>query len=258
MTARWSSINHSTSLRAVTAPPAVGGDAEVAHEALGRDDARLGAGDAVGRVEQPEVELGLGAQSQTGRASRRTGRRRGRSSTGRWIQSSGPAEAERQGVRDLDQWLCVVRPLAVVALVTVTEVVAELYAGRDAPTEANEALDDARPRVVEPRRHDAVEHGELEVRVPLHGELVVRDRTEDRVQLVHHPRLVERLDASLVLGGDERGDRSERSRQRDLEPAVDRNQTVTLAPGEDPVRRDGRRGVAEVLETERVERLTVA
>jgi hypothetical protein len=100
-----------------------------------------------------------------------------------------------------------------VALVAVAEVVAELHAGRDAPTEAYEALDDARARVGKPCPHHTVEHGELEVRVPLHCQLVVRDRTEDRLQFVHHPRLVERLDARLVLGGDECGDRRERRRQ---------------------------------------------
>jgi hypothetical protein len=51
---------------AVTAPSAVGGDAEVVYEPLRGDNTSLGAGDAVGRMEKPEVELGLRAQRQSG------------------------------------------------------------------------------------------------------------------------------------------------------------------------------------------------
>ena len=124
--------------------------------------------------------------------------------------------------------------------------------------EPDQPLDDARARVVEPGRHHAVEHGELEVRVPLDGQLVVGDGFEDRRQLVHHARLVERLDAGLVLRGDERRDGRERRGQRDLEPAVHRHLAVALAPGEHLVRGDGGLGVAEVVEAEGLERLAVA
>ena len=168
------------------------------------------------------------------------------------------AEAEREGVGDGDEGLGVVRPVAVVALVAVAEVVAELHVGRDAAPEPDEPLDDARARIVEPGRHDAVEHGELEVRVPLDGQLVVRDGFEDRRQLVHHARLVERLDAGLVLRGDERRDGRERRGQRDLEPAVHGHLAVALAPGEHLVRGDGGLRVAEVVEAQGLERLAVA
>ena len=111
---------------------------------------------------------------------------------------------------------------------------------------------------VEPRRHHAVEHGELEVGVPLDGQLVVGDGVEDGLQLVDDARLVERLDAALVLRRDERGDRRERCRQRDLEPAVGGDLSVPLALGEALEGRHRRLGVAEVTEAHRVDRLAVA
>jgi hypothetical protein len=55
-----------------------------------------------------------------------------------------------------------------------------------------------------------VEHGELEVRVPLDRQLVMRDALEDGGELVDHPLLVERFDPRLVLRGDEGGDRGQR------------------------------------------------
>ena len=222
-------------LRAMTAPAAVGRHAEVVDEALGGHDAGLGAGEAVVGVEQAEVQPRLGPQRQL--PERLEEAHVDAAALHRQVDPvERPAEAERQGVGDLDERLGVVGALAVVALVAVAEVVAELHVGRDAAAEPHQPLDDARAGVVEPRRHDAVEHGELEVGVPLDGELVVRDGVEDRRQLVHHPRLVERLDAGLVLGGDEGGDRRERRGQRHLEPAVRRDQAVALAPGEDAVR----------------------
>ena len=245
-------------LRPVAAPPAVGGDAEVVDEPLGGDDARLGAGDAVGGVNETEVQARLRTQGRAGPASRRTPTSTRPPCTGQMDPVQRPAEAERQGIGDVDERLGVVGPFAVVTLVAVAEVVAELDVGRDAAAEPDESLDDARSRVVEPRRHDAVEHGELEVGVPLHGELVVGDRLEDRRQLVEDARLVQRLDAALVLGGDERGDRGQRRRQRHLEPAVRRDLPVALAAGEDLERRQRGLGVAEVVEAQRVERLAVA
>ena len=244
-------------LRAVPSPAAVGGDSEVVHEALRRDDARLRACDAVLEVEDAQVQLGLGSQLQLSE--------RLEEADVDVIALHGEvdpvertAEAQGERVRDLDERLRVERALLVVALVPVAEVVAELDVTRHAAPQPHEALDDARPRVGEPCGHDAVEHRELEVRVPLHGELVVGDRVEDRRELVEHRRLVERLDPGLVFRCDERGDRCERRRQRHLEPAVRRNQSVALAPSKGAVRR--RRGlrVAELLEAQRVDRLVVA
>ena len=70
-------------------------------------------------------------------------------------------------------------------------------------------------------------------------------------QLVHHARLVERLDAGLVLGRDERGDGRERRGQRHLEPAVHRRSGRRACAGRTPVRGDGGLRVAEVVEAER-------
>ncbi len=142
-------------------------------------------------------------------------------------------------------------------LVSVAEVVAELHARRDGAAEPHESLDDARPRITEPMRHDLVEHGELEVRIPLHGELVVGNGVEERFELAHHRGLVERFDPSLIFWRDECRDRGERRRERDLESTLDRNEAVALAPGEGSIRRDRSLGIAELLEPQRVHRLVV-
>ena len=244
-------------LGAMTAPAAVGGDPEVVDEALGGDEAGLGADQTVGGVQQPEVQAGLGAQGELAERLEE-GDVDASALHGQVDPVERPAQAERQGVGDVDECLRVVRALAVVALVPVAEVVAEPDVRRDAAPEPDEALDDARPGIVEPRRHDPVEHGELEVGVPLDRQLVVRDGLEDRRQLVEDAGLVERLDVRLVLGRDEGGDRRQRRRQRHLEPAVPRDLAVALAAGEDVERRQGRLGVAEVVEAQRVQRLTVA
>ena len=244
-------------LRSVATPPAVGRHAELVDEALGGDDAGGRPGEAVGRVDQAEVEVRLRTQGEL-----RQGLEEADVDTSALNGQMDPversSEAERQGVGDVDERLGVVGALAVMSLVPVAEVVAEVDVGGDAAPEAHEPLDDARLGVVEPRRHHPVEHGELEVGVPLHGQLVVGESGEDRRQLVEDARLVERLDASLVLGGDEGGDRGQWSRQRDLEPAVRRDLPVALAAGEDFERRQRGLGVAEVVEAQRVDRLAVA
>ena len=53
------------------------------------------------------------------------------------------------------------------------------------------------------------------------------------LELAQHPRLVDRLDLRLVLGVDERADRRQRRRQRDLEAHVRRDHAVALELGED-------------------------
>ena len=241
----------------MTAPSAVGCGAEVVHEPLRGDDARLRAGDAVLEVQHAEEELRLGTQLQLPERLEEA-HVDVVALHGEVDPVERATEAQRQRVRDLDERLRVEGPLGVMALVAVAEVVAELHVAGHAATEPHEAFDDARPGVGEPRRHDAVEHGELEVGVPLHGELIVWDRVEDRRELGQHRRLVERFDASLVFGSDERGDRRERGRQRHLEAALRGDQAVALAAGEDAVRAGGRLRVAELLEAQGVDRLVVA
>src|SRR5262249_1016906 len=102
--------------------------------------------------------------------------------------------------------------------------------------------------VREPDRKNALQHAELDVGVPLDGQLLVRNRVQDLPQLLQHSRLVERLEGSLVLGSDEGADRSERRRQRDLEAARPGDHAGTLEAGECPVRGDGRLGIAETFE----------
>ncbi len=71
------------------APAALGGDPELGHEAVGHLDAAARALDAVGVVEQAQVELGLGAQAEIAAAAHSTPRRARSRGTGRWIQLSG-------------------------------------------------------------------------------------------------------------------------------------------------------------------------
>ena len=244
-------------LRTMTSPAAVGRHAEVVDEALGRHDPGPGAHETVVGVEQAEVQPRLGPQGQLRQHLEE--RHVDPTALHRQVDPvERAAEAQREGVGDGDEGLGVVRPVAMVAFVAVAEVVAELHVARDAASQPDQPLDDARAWVVEPGRHHAVEHGELEVRVPLDGQLVVGDGFEDHGQLVHHARLVERLDAGLVLRGDERRDGRERRGERDLEPAVHRHLPVALAPGEHLVRGDGGLRVAEVVEAEGLERLAVA
>ena len=244
-------------LRTVAGPAAIGGDAEIVDEALGGDDPGPGAQLTVRWMEQPEVQPRLGAERELGQGLEEpqvdaVARDR------EMDPVEGTAEAERERVGHVDERLGVVRPVSVVRLVTVTEVVPELHARWDAPTQAHQPLDDARSWVTEPHGHDFVEHRELEVRVPLDRELVVRDGVEDPGQFVEHPLLVERLDAGLVLRRDECGDRRQWRGQRDLEPAMRGDLPVPLAASEDAVRRDRGLGIAQVVEAQRVERLAVA
>ncbi len=243
-------------LRAVPTPPAVGGDPEVVDEPLRGDDACLGAHDAVAEVQQSEVQASLRPQREL--PERLEEPKVDRVALDREMDPvERAAQAQREGVRDLDERLRAVRPLPVMPLVPVAEVVSELYARRNGAAEAHESLDDARPRISEPMRHDLVEHGELEVRVPLDGELVMGDGVEERRQLAHHRGLVQRLDAGLVLRSDERGDRRERRRQRHLEATLGRDQAVALAAGERAVGRDRSLRVSELLEAQRVRGLVV-
>jgi hypothetical protein len=137
-----------------------------------------------------------------------------------WIQFSGPVEARGERVGDAHELAGVLRLDEVaVLLVAVAEVVAELDLARDLATQAQQPLEHAGAHVVEPHVHGALEHRELEPRVPLDRELVGWDRRQDLVDLRGHAALVERLEARLVLDRHERADRRQRRRQRDEEPA---------------------------------------
>src|SRR5207302_9244390 len=102
----------------------------------------------------------------------------------------------------------------------VAEVIPELDLGRYVATQPEQALQDPTANVREPYREDALEHPELEVRVPLDGQLLGGDVVQYLPQLLQHPRLVDRLQLRLVLGGDEGADGGKRRGQRDLEPAA--------------------------------------
>ena len=114
----------------VAAPPAVGGDAEVVDEPLGGDDAGLGADETVGGVDEAEVQARLRSQGELGQGLEEADV--DAPALHRQVDPvERPAEAERQGVGDVDERLGVVGPLTVVALVPVAEVVAELDVGRE-------------------------------------------------------------------------------------------------------------------------------
>ena len=79
------------------------------------------------------------------------------------------------------------------------EVEPELDLGRDEPPDPQQPLEHARAHVGERRRHVALEHPELEVRVPLDRELVVRDLGRDPRELAPHRPLVGGLDRRLIV-----------------------------------------------------------
>ena len=121
-------------------PAAIGGDAEVVDEALRRDDPGPGAQLAVRRMEQPEVQPRLGSERELGQGLEEPQVRS--PATGRWSQSSDRLRLrERALATSTSGWA--VGAIAVVRLVAVTEVVAELHARRDAAAQADQPLDDA-------------------------------------------------------------------------------------------------------------------
>jgi len=112
--------------------------------------------------------------------------------------------------------------------VAIAEVVAELDIRGNVACEPKETLEDAALDVVEPDRKDALEHPELEVRVPLDGELIVGYLLKNLVEFRKQPCLVERLDHGLMLADHEREDRRERGGQAALKAAGDGNDGVSL------------------------------
>ena len=132
--------------------------------------------------------------------------------------------------------------------VAVAEVIAELDVGRHPTRQSQEALEDAALHVLEPDRKEALQHRELEVGVPLDGELIVRDLLEDEPELAQQSLLVRTLQHALVIGHHERGDRRDRRGQAHLEPAGHGDVAVALEAREDAIGGDGRVGVAQRLE----------
>lgn len=143
-------------------------------------------------------------------------------------------------------------------VVAVAEMEAELDIGGHAAADAQQPLEHAATGSVEPRRGDAFEDRELQPRVPLQRQLVVRHGREDLVELAQHLGLVDRLDRRPVLRIDERAHRRQRCRQRHLEAHVRRDHPVALELGEDGERRERSVGKAEVAEHDVLAALAVA
>jgi hypothetical protein len=93
------------------------------------------------------------------------------------------------------------------ARVAVAEVIAKLDIGRHAVADAHQAIEDFLAHVLECHRPDAFEHPELDRRIPLDGELIVRNRRHDLVQLAQQGCLVDGFDRG-------HGRRSDESRNR--------------------------------------------
>src|SRR5262249_29616820 len=155
-----------------SAPAALGGNAEAAYEAAGDLHATERPLDTVGLVDQAQVELRLGTQPEL---TQRSVVRLVESLPGDWEVGPGERQAEacRQRVGNLYQFASVGGLLVVpVPVVAIAEVIAELDVRRHVPREPEQALQDAAFDIAEPDREDAFQHPELEVRVPLDGELV--------------------------------------------------------------------------------------
>lgn len=170
-----------------------------------------------------------------------------------------PVQRRRERVRHLDELARVVRNGEVpVIVVAVAEMEAQLDIGGHAAADPQEPLENAGAGSLEPGGADALEDRELQPRVPLQRQLVVRHGGEDLVELAQHLRLVDRLDLRLVLRIDERAHRRQRRRQRDLEAHVRRDHPVALELREDRERRQRRVGKAEVAEHDVRRALAVA
>ena len=88
-----------------------------------------------------------------------------------------PIQRRRERVRDLDELAAVRRDREVaVIVVAVAEVEPELDVRGHVPAEAQQPLEHAGANLAEPSGRDALEHRELQSRVPLERELIVRDR----------------------------------------------------------------------------------
>ena len=184
------------------------------------------------------MQLGLGPQTQL--PQRRVVRLVGPATGHRHVDPvQRPPEARRQRIGDLHQLAGIGGLLEVPVLdVAVAEVISQLDVRGHLPGEPQQALENAALDVLEPDRKDALEHCELEVGVPLHGDLVVGYLPEDRLQLGEQPLLVTALKDTLMLGNHEGADRSQRRGQADLEATGHRHEPVTLQPCEDAIRRD--------------------
>jgi hypothetical protein len=158
-------------------------------------------------MERAQVELGLGMQAKV--AKRRQERGIRALAGKRHVHPvQRPVEAGRERVRDLDHAAHVLVPAAGdLLVVAVAEVEAELDVGRNGAAAPDHALEDAALHVRKPDRKVAFQHAELEVRVPLQGELVVRDAVQDPVNLDRHRGFVRRLHDRLVVERDEGADR---------------------------------------------------
>src|SRR5215470_18938438 len=103
----------------------------------------------------------------------------------------GSAETRGERVGDAHNVPSVAGLLEVPMLhIPVAEVVPELNVRRHLPGQAQQTLQDARPDVLKPDRKDTLQHPELEVRVPLDGELVVGHILENESQLAEQSVLI--------------------------------------------------------------------
>ncbi len=217
------------------APAALGGDPESGHEAVGRLDAAARALDAVGVVQQTQVELGLGAQAEIPQR-RIVSLVEPLPRDGQVDPGEGPPQARRQRIGDLDELARVGRLLEVAMLdVAVAEVIAELDVRGHVARDPEQPLQDAALDVAEPDREHPLQHPELEIGIPLDGELIVRQFLEDGPELAEHLLLVDGLEELLMLGHHEGADGGERGGQTDLEATGHRHHAVTLEAREDPI-----------------------
>ena len=211
-------------LGALAAPAAVGGDAEVGRRSGGAATNRgLGADQAVLGVDQAEVELGLGPQVEHGQPSRSKPTSSLVAGHGQVDPVERAAEAGGERVGDVDQPAGVVGPV-------------RGDAGRGRGRSGSRA---GRRRA--PGGPSRTSRSTTPARTSL-NQLGRTPSSMANSKLVSHwmaswswgmpsrmtpssfeqSRLVDRLDAGLVLGRDERADRCERGGQRHLEADVAR------------------------------------
>jgi hypothetical protein len=133
-------------------------------------------------MQQAEIQLGLRIEAQL--LQRCEVLRLGPVRNGHVDPVQGPVESGRERVGDLDELARVRRHDEVpVVVVAVAEMEAELDVRRHAAADAQQALEHAGAGAFEPCGADALEDRELQPRVPLQRELVVRHRGKDPLEL---------------------------------------------------------------------------
>src|ERR1700687_1630364 len=215
-------------------PPeaAFGGHAERPVDgALGRLDPALRALLPIRVVDQSKVELSPGRHVQI-----LEGRKVGVVGTIAWNRKRDPLDGTLQFRRDhvgnVDQFGNVRGFLEVLmAGVAITEGISELDVSRNPVADANQAVENFPADVRERHRPNAFQHAEFDRCIPLDGELIMGDGSDDLVKFAEQSGLVRGFHLGHCRRRDEGGDGCQRRRETDLETDGRRDLSLALEGG---------------------------